>query len=173
VAGFEETWQGIWNEIVGRRKNGAGRLTSDSRLRSNNSYTMKDFIFSCEMEVRDYECDIQGIVNNSVYQNYLEHTRHLYIKSIGLDFAKLSELGINLVVKRVEIDYQSPLVSGDEFISALRMERLSPLRFGFIQHIYRLPDNKLMIKALVIGTSINKRGRPELPKELIEVWGLE
>jgi len=126
-----------------------------------------------EMEVRDYECDLQGVVNNSVYQNYLEHTRHKYIKSIGLDFSKLSQKGVNLMVKRVEIDYQFPLKSGDKFISALRMERISPLRFGFVQRIYRQPDNKLIIKALVIGTAVNERGRPELPKELIRVWGIE
>ncbi len=134
---------------------------------------MDKFDYSIDLEVRDYECDIQGIVNNSVYQNYLEHTRHKYIKSIGLDFAYLAEKGINLVVKRVEIDYQLPLRSGDNFKSCLKMIRISPLRFGFEQYIYRLPDNKLMIKALVTGTAINKRGRPELPKELIEVWGDE
>ena len=134
---------------------------------------MKDIAFTCDMEVRDYECDLQGIVNNSVYQNYLEHTRHTYIKSLGLDFAVLSEKGINLVVKRVEIDYQTPLKRGDEFTSVLKMERLSPLRFGFVQHIYRIPDNKLVIKALVVGTAINQRGRPELPDELIKVWGLD
>jgi acyl-CoA thioester hydrolase len=134
---------------------------------------MKDFDYELKLEVRDYECDLQGIVNNSVYQNYLEHTRHKYIKSIGLDFATLSEKGINLVVKRVEIDYQAPLHSGDKFVSMLRMERISPLRFGFIQHIYRTSDDKLMIKALVTGTALNKKGRPELPQELIDVWGLE
>jgi acyl-CoA thioester hydrolase len=134
---------------------------------------MKDIAFTCDMEVRDYECDLQGIVNNSVYQNYLEHTRHTYIKSLGLDFAVLREKGINLVVKRVEIDYQTPLKSGDEFTSVLKMERLSPLRFGFVQHIYRIPDNKLVIKALVVGTAINQRGRPELPDDLIKVWGLD
>ena len=134
---------------------------------------MKDIAFTCDMEVRDYECDLQGIVNNSVYQNYLEHTRHTYIKSLGLDFAVLSEKGINLVVKRVEIDYQTPLKRGDEFTSVLKMERLSPLRFGFGQHIYRIPDNKLVIKALVVGTAINQRGRPELPDDLIKVWGLD
>jgi len=53
------------------------------------------------------------------------------------------------------------------------MERLSPLRFGFVQHIYRIPDAKLIIKALVVGTAINQRGRPELPDELIKVWGLD
>ncbi len=133
---------------------------------------MSEFVFEYEMEVRDYECDMQGVVNNSVYQNYLEHTRHQYLKSIGLDFAKLSEKEINFMVLRIEIDYKAPLKSGDTFISALRMERISTLRFGFVQHIFRKPDNKLMIKAMVIGTSVNERGRPELHQELIDVWGL-
>jgi len=134
---------------------------------------MKNFTFKYEMEVRDYECDIQGVVNNSVYQNYLEHTRHQYLKSIDLDFAELQEKGINLMVTRVEIDYKSPLRSSDKFISAVRMERISPLRFGFVQQINRKSDNKLIIKALVIGTSVNERGRPELHEDLIKVWGIE
>lgn len=134
---------------------------------------MEDFVFELEFKVRDYECDLQGVVNNSVYQNYLEHTRHEYLKSLNIDFAEMAERGIFLMVKRVEIDYQRPLKSGDSFISVLRMERISQLRFGFVQHIYRLPDKKLMVKGLVIGTSVNKRGRPELPEELIKVWGFE
>jgi len=133
---------------------------------------MGNFIFEYEMDVRDYECDMQGVVNNSVYQNYLEHTRHQYLKSIGLDFAELTEKEINLMVIRIEIDYKASLKSGDTFISALRMERISPLRFGFVQHIYRKSDNKLMVKALVIGTSVNGKGRPELPEDLINVWGI-
>lgn len=133
---------------------------------------MSEFVFKYEMDVRDYECDMQGVVNNSVYQNYLEHTRHQYLKSIGLDFAGLTEKNINLMVIRIEIDYKASLKSGDTFISALRMERISALRFGFVQHIFRKSDNKLMIKALVIGTSVNERGRPELHQDLIDVWGL-
>jgi hypothetical protein len=36
--------------------------------------TVMEYIFELPFKVRDYECDIQGIVNNAVYQNYLEHT---------------------------------------------------------------------------------------------------
>jgi len=132
---------------------------------------MEKFDFEYEMDVRDYECDMQGVVNNSVYQNYLEHTRHQYLKSIGLDFTELTEKEINLMVIRIEIDYKASLKSGDKFISALRMERISALRFGFVQRIFRKSDNKLMIKALVIGTSVNENGRPKLPQELIDAWG--
>ena len=35
-----------------------------------------DYIFTTRMQVRDYECDIEGIVNNANYLHYAEHTRH-------------------------------------------------------------------------------------------------
>ena len=35
----------------------------------------RDYIFETRMEVRDYECDIEGIVNNAQYIHYCEHTR--------------------------------------------------------------------------------------------------
>lgn len=127
---------------------------------------MADECFTLEMAVRDYECDLQGVVNNAVYQNYLEHARHEYLKSIGIDFAALAAQGINLVVTRVEIDYKASLTSGDKFAVEVRPERLSPVRIGFRQEIYRLSDRKTAIKALVTGTALNAKGRPQLPEEL-------
>lgn len=126
----------------------------------------KTYSFMLEMEVRDYECDMQGIVNNSVYQNYLEHTRHCFLKSVGIDFKEFTDRGINLVVVRAELDYKSPLQSGDRFSVGLTMVRESPLKFAFYQDILRLPDMKLVVKAKITGTALNGRGRPEIPVEL-------
>lgn len=120
---------------------------------------MEGYQFQLEMQVRDYECDIQGIVNNSVYQNYLEHTRHEFIKTANLDFAKLNEEGIDPVVYRVEIDYKLPLKSGDNFISKLNFEKDGRVKINFLQDIFRKSDNKLMLKAKVIAV-ILKNGRP-------------
>jgi len=128
--------------------------------------------FTLEMAVRDYECDLQGVVNNAVYQNYLEHARHEYLKSVGIDFAALAAQGINLVVTRVEIDYRLSLTSGDRFVVEVRPERLSKVRIGFRQDIRRLPDGREVVNALVIGTALNAKGRPQLPKELDEALGL-
>lgn len=128
--------------------------------------------FCLEMAVRDYECDLQGVVNNAVYQNYLEHARHEYLKSIGIDFAALAAQGINLVVTRVEIDYKLSLTSGDRFVVEVKPVRISPVRLGFNQEIRRLPDAKVIIMALVTGTALNAKGRPQLPKELDEILHL-
>ena len=76
---------------------------------------MENYHFKLEFEVRDYECDLSGIVNNALYQHYLEHARHMYLKTRGLDFAALEEQGITLVVIRIEIDFLYPLRSGDKF----------------------------------------------------------
>lgn len=131
--------------------------------------------FTLHFEVRDYECDLQGIVNNAVYQHYLEHARHVFLRQHGLDFAALSRDGINLVVVRIEIDYLYPLRSGDQFTVGVRLERVSRLRFRFVQDITRLPDQKLIVSASVIGTTINERGRPMLPlvlDQLLAHWEL-
>ena len=127
--------------------------------------------YTLQLAVRDYECDIQGIVNNSVYMNYLEHARHEYLKSTGIDFASLAARKINLVVVRIEADYKSSLLPGDLFSVSVKVERISPLRFCFIQEIRRIVDNRLIIQAKVIGSALNAYGRPELPKELEEVFG--
>ena len=121
--------------------------------------------FSLEMSVRDYECDLQGIVNNAVYQNYLEHTRHEYLKSIGIDFKSCTDKGINLVVARIELDYKHPLTSGENFVVQLNLVRESKIRFAFLQNIYRLPDEKLILQGKVIGVALNAKGRPFVPEE--------
>ncbi|MFC1595815.1 acyl-CoA thioesterase [Candidatus Margulisiibacteriota bacterium] len=122
--------------------------------------------FKIEMSVRDYECDLQGVVNNSVYFNYLEHSRHEYLNSIGVNFTEMHNKGFDLVVTRAEADYKYPLTSGDKFVVTVRMEKESRVRFAFLQDILRLPDNKLILQAKIVGTSLSSTGRPCLPAEL-------
>ncbi len=120
---------------------------------------MQNFDFALEMQVRDYECDIQGIVNNAVYQNYLEHCRHQFLKHIGLDFIQLHTGGIDAVVIRAEIDYKFPLRPGDKFFIRLKIGKQGKLRIIFDQEIIRKPDDKLMVKARIIAV-LTKNNRP-------------
>jgi len=116
-------------------------------------------VFELEFEVRDYECDLQGIVNNARYLNYLEHTRHKFLLSKGIDFARLHAEGIDLVVSRIEIDYKYSLTSGDRFVVRLTTHKEGHLRMIFDQEVIKLPEGKLAVKAKVVGVGL-KNGRP-------------
>ena len=128
---------------------------------------MKEFDFELELQVRDYECDIQGIVNNSVYQNYLEHCRHKFLNFAGLDFAQLHNDGVDAVVIRSEIDYKFPLRPGDDFLVRLKIGKQGRLRVVFDQQIVRKSDGKLMINARIYAV-LTRDGRPISPEFMEE-----
>lgn len=107
-----------------------------------------EYIFETRMEVRDYECDIQGIVNNANYLHYLEHTRHKFLQSKNLSFAALHEQGVDVVVARMNLQYKVPLRCDDEFVSRLNVTK-EGLRYVFHQDIFRASDEKLCLRATV------------------------
>jgi len=127
---------------------------------------------SLELKVRDYECDLQGVVNNANYQHYLEHARHEFLESQGISFSQLHDEGLDLIVTRVEIDYKYPLRSHDKFVVKTTLLRQGNVRLVFIQDIFRIPDEKLVVKARVTGAAI-RNGKPVFPGELLKKLGLE
>lgn len=106
------------------------------------------YIYELDFKVRDYECDLQGIVNNSVYQNYLEHTRHEFLLERNVSFSELHSQGIDAVVARIEMAFKVPLRSRDEFVCKLGVKK-EGVKYIFNQAIYRKSDNKLCFTAKV------------------------
>jgi acyl-CoA thioester hydrolase len=127
--------------------------------------------YNLQFVVRDYECDLQGVVNNANYQHYLEHARHQYLISKGISFVQLHDEGIDLIVTKVEIEYKLPLRSRDEFIVTVEIQREGNARILFVQNIFRLPDLKLVVKAKVTGVA-TKKGRPVPPGDLVTRLGI-
>lgn len=124
--------------------------------------------FQLEFLVRDYECDLQGIVNNATYQNYLEHARHQFLRSRGIDFAEMSAQGFDLVLVRAELDYKRSLRSGDKFLVDVRTESIGRVKHVFLQDI-RLADGTPVLSARLVWTVIDRRrGRPCMPAGFLE-----
>lgn len=107
-----------------------------------------EYIFETRMSVRDYECDIEGIVNNANYLHYTEHTRHLFLKSCGLSFAEMHRKGVDAVVARMNLRYKVPLRCDDEFVSRLALKK-EGLRYVFFQDIFRAADDKLCFSGVI------------------------
>lgn len=140
-------------------------MTSDPQREGEGEAPEKPF--ALPFEVRDYELDIQGIVNNANYQHYLEHARHGFLKSRGVDFVALHEEGLDAVVYRVEIDYKEPLRSGERFSVSVRSFQEGRLKLIFEQEIRKEATGALSARALVT-TAVVSRGRPiPLPQEIV------
>lgn len=125
---------------------------------------MKDYRHTITLKVRDYELDLQGIVNNANYQHYIEHARHEFLRAYDVSFEDLHARGIDAVVARIAMQFKQPLHSGDHFIVGTNVKK-EGLKYIFQQDIYRAADEKLVFAAEVtIVTLINGRLRdcPEL-----------
>ena len=96
----------------------------------------------------DYECDLQGIVNNANYQHYLEHARHEFLLQAGISFAQLHQEGTDAVVARLNMQFKTPLTSQDEYVCRLNIKK-DGIKYVFLQDIFRLPDEKLCVRAQV------------------------
>jgi acyl-CoA thioester hydrolase len=92
-------------------------------------------VFEIEMKVRDYECDVQGIVNNANYLHYTEVTRHDFLETLGIMFQEYHELGIDPVLSRADLHYKTSLTGGDVFLSSLTVEKKGAKRI--FHHVIR------------------------------------
>ena len=108
----------------------------------------ENYIFTHEMKVRDYECDLQGVVNNANYQHYMGHARHEFLETLGVNFGKLHEDGIDAMVAKITIEYKLPLRSGDKFVIGINLQRQGA-KIVFTQDLFRLSDGKLCTKGIV------------------------
>ncbi len=120
-----------------------------------------------DMEVRDYELDCEQIVNNANYLHYMEHTRHKFCDDVGLSFIAMHNAGMDVVVRKIEIEYKSSLRGGDRFVSCLRLERRGA-RFIFHQDILR-PDGDVVAEGLVTVVAL-KDGKLSRGDELAAVF---
>lgn len=121
-------------------------------------------IAECSLQVRTYECDSYGHVNNANYLNYLEFARYEYLKTIQFDYPAMIRAGYGVYVARIEIDYKKSAVADD-----ILCIKSWPIKKGAVsgvigQQIWRGED--LLVEANVTWAFVDSRGIPvKLPKE--------
>lgn len=108
----------------------------------------KRYLFESEVRIRDFECDMQGVVNNAYYHNLLMQTRTEFLESIGIirnDWSQ--QRGIDFVVYETKIQYRSPITAGETLRSCLDMHR-EGVRFVYMQD-FRRKSGELCMRARV------------------------
>jgi acyl-CoA thioester hydrolase len=133
---------------------------------------MMEYKFKVNLKVRSYECDPQGIVNNAVYLQYLEHARCEWLKTMGLNYAQMSAAQQYLVVSKMEINFKSPLVYDDDFWVGGNVWRESNIHLRAQQDIYR-QDNLLILAAKVDVVGFEGRDHFGLPQIIINTYPKE
>ena len=124
-------------------------------------------MFKIDLEVRDNEVDIQGVVNNANYFIYMAHARHKFLHSIGIDFAEMAKNKQNLFLVNTNLEFKRSLLPNDKFYVTCELIPEGSLRFAFEQKIFRLNDDTLIAKAINVGACIDgNTKRPYLPDQI-------
>lgn len=131
-------------------------------------------IFTMHLQVRYYEMDVLGHVNNAVYLNYLEHAAIEHTQSLGFDHARLRDLGGQFVVRRHEIDYLGEALAGDELRITTWPEQMSGARAMRAYQIANAATGKRVVAARTLWAWVDLRTfapRP-IPREILLAFAL-
>lgn len=98
-------------------------------------------------EVRDYELDAQGRVNNARYLHYLEHARHRLLEQYGISFVRAHQEGTDFILAHIDLHYKASLYSGESFTVQTQLFKQGRLRLMCEQTIYK-QDESLVCQAM-------------------------
>jgi acyl-CoA thioester hydrolase len=120
--------------------------------------------FACRVYYED--TDLAGIVYYANYLKFIERARTEYVRSLGIDQARLkAERGIVFAVRHLEADYLAPARFDDLLEVTTDVAVLTPARIVLTQRV--LCEGRLLFVAKVTLVALTDDGRPtRLPAEL-------
>lgn len=127
--------------------------------------------YRLDLQVRSYECDLGGVVNNSVYLQYLEHAKCESLKAMNTSYEEMINQGLSFVVSKLNIDFKYSLKYGDDFWVGVNVRRPSNYHLEGEQDIYRL-DGKLILLSHVVVVCMQNGEICKLPQQIIDKYPL-
>lgn len=124
-------------------------------------------VFLWESEVRAYELDSQGIVNNAHYFHYFDHVRVKHLHAKGVDWMQWHQHGFDLVLIHSDITFKAPLRAHEAYYVSSQIQKSGKLRMMFEQAIYKTGSNLLIATAMNTVVCVNHQTqRPCIPEKL-------
>lgn len=97
-----------------------------------------------DIDVRFRDCDPMNHVNNAVYATYLEVARQAYWSRF---LSPLDYRNVPFIMARIEIDYRSPLLTGETVRVYLRTSWIGHRSFGLEYELRERASNRLIAQA--------------------------
>ncbi|WP_338701952.1 thioesterase family protein [Streptomyces sp. Q6] len=125
--------------------------------------------FSVRIEVRGYETDTQGHLNQAVYLQYAEHARWSILRRGGIEQQDLLARGVGPVALETNIRYLRELRAGDEMDVECVFEWSEGKVFRIRQTI-RKTDGTVSAEVTAVGGLLDLSERKLLkdPREVFE-----
>ncbi|KAM3097138.1 acyl-CoA thioesterase [Phormidesmis sp. 146-35] len=129
--------------------------------------------FITQLRVRHYEMDALGHVNNAVYQHYLEQAAIEHSEHLGFSLERYRELGGVFVLRRVEIEYLSSAIAGDNLEIKTWLETMKGTRATRHYEIRRQGEETLLVTAKALWVWVDETMRPRpIPKDFLTAFGI-
>jgi acyl-CoA thioester hydrolase len=129
--------------------------------------------FTTHIKVRHNEVDALGVVNNAIYQQYLEQAAVAHSEYLGFDLERYQSLGGVFVMRRIELEYLRAAVADDvlaittwilEIRGACAIRRYEIRRQGE-------PDLLLTAEALWVWVDKDTLRPRAIPDVMLEAFG--
>lgn len=100
------------------------------------------------VQVRFRDVDAFGHVNNAVFFSYVELARIRYLLEVIEPDEPFDRLP--LILARVELDYRSPIVFGEEVAVGTRVERIGRTSFAMSHRMSAGPEDRLVAEVQTV-----------------------
>jgi len=97
-----------------------------------------------EIIVRYAETDQMGIAHHSNYAIWFEAARTEFIKSLGISYSKIEELGLILPLRSLYCEYRKPARYEDRIIIETKFKEFNGIRLSFSYNVINKGNGDLL-----------------------------
>ena len=130
-------------------------------------YTCGMYSFETKIRVRYGETDQMSFVYYGVYAQYYEVGRVELLRSLGVTYKKLEEMGFALPVVNLNINYKKPAYYDDELTIRTTIKKLPSAKITFYYEMLNANNELLNIGEVVLVFVNKETGKPCFAPEMV------
>ena len=130
-------------------------------------YTCRMYSFETKLRVRYGETDQMSFVYYGVYAQYYEVGRVELLRSLGISYKEIEEMGYALPVVSLNINYKNPAYYDDKLTIRTTIKKLPSAKIIFDYETYNEQGNLLNTGEVVLVFLDKETGKPCFAPEVI------